>query len=279
MELVIQLAIIMCGKQFISAIMETLGPKVAKEIRKRRLARKGKKTDGDVLSEEKSELRWESDYYLKPVTDQFLFEEYLEMVLQFGFVTLFVAAFPLAPLFALLNNILEIRLDAYKFVAQVQRPLPALAKNIGIWLPILDKISKLSVTINALVIAFTSEFIPRAYYYFTHDKTLKGYVDFSLSNYTIKNMPAEEDRKFFQGKNVTTCSYRGYYNDKLEHNEDWWHILAFRLLFVVVFEQLVYLLKVIIAYLIPDVPAKIVIQQQREKYLARQALIAQGPNV
>lgn len=30
-------------------------------------------------------------------------------VVQFGFVSLFVAAFPLAPLFALLNNIIELR--------------------------------------------------------------------------------------------------------------------------------------------------------------------------
>jgi hypothetical protein len=41
------------------------------------------------------------------------------LVLQYGFVTLFVAAFPLAPLFALLNNIGEIRLDAYKMLTQV----------------------------------------------------------------------------------------------------------------------------------------------------------------
>jgi hypothetical protein len=33
-------------------------------------------------------------------------------VLQFGFITIFVAAFPLAPLCALLNNWMEIRLDA-----------------------------------------------------------------------------------------------------------------------------------------------------------------------
>ena len=35
-------------------------------------------------------------------------------VVQYGFVTLFVAAFPLAPLLALINNVFEIRLDAYK---------------------------------------------------------------------------------------------------------------------------------------------------------------------
>ena len=43
-----------------------------------------------------------------------LLEEYLELAIQYGFITLFVAAFPLAPLFALLNNAWEIRLDAIK---------------------------------------------------------------------------------------------------------------------------------------------------------------------
>lgn len=52
-------------------------------------------------------------------------------VLQFGFTTIFVAAFPLAPLLALLNNVIEIRLDAYKFVTQWRRPLPSQAKDIG----------------------------------------------------------------------------------------------------------------------------------------------------
>ena len=43
-----------------------------------------------------------------------LLDEYLELTVQYGFITLFVAAFPLAPLFALINNIFEIRLDANK---------------------------------------------------------------------------------------------------------------------------------------------------------------------
>lgn len=52
-------------------------------------------------------------------------------VIQFGMVTLFVASFPLAPLFALLNNIIEIRLDAKKFVTELRRPIAAKAKDIG----------------------------------------------------------------------------------------------------------------------------------------------------
>ena len=53
------------------------------------------------------------------------------VVIQFGFVTLFISAFPLGPFFALINNLLEIRLDAYKFVVVFQRPMAARAQDIG----------------------------------------------------------------------------------------------------------------------------------------------------
>ena len=43
-----------------------------------------------------------------------LLDEYLELAIQYGFITLFVSAFPLAPLCALINNLFEIRLDARK---------------------------------------------------------------------------------------------------------------------------------------------------------------------
>jgi hypothetical protein len=36
-----------------------------------------------------------------------------------------VSAFPLAPLLALINNVFEIRLDAYKYTTQMRRPLAA----------------------------------------------------------------------------------------------------------------------------------------------------------
>ena len=52
--------------------------------------------------------RWEQDYNLQAWTQLSLFEEYLEIVIQYGFITMFVSAFPLAPLFALVNNIMEV---------------------------------------------------------------------------------------------------------------------------------------------------------------------------
>jgi anoctamin-7 len=69
-------------------------------------------------------------------------------VLQFGFITIFVAAFPLAPLFALLNNWAEVRLDAHKFVCEYRRPVAQRAQNIGAWFNILEALSHLSVIAN-----------------------------------------------------------------------------------------------------------------------------------
>jgi len=69
-------------------------------------------------------------------------------VLQYGFVTIFVAAFPLAPFFALLNNVFETRLDAKKLLTMYRRPVGQRVRDIGIWYRILDSISKLSVITN-----------------------------------------------------------------------------------------------------------------------------------
>ena len=69
-------------------------------------------------------------------------------VLQFGFITIFVAAFPLAPLFALLNNWVEIRLDAHKFVCETRRPVAERAQDIGVWFVILDALAQLAVISN-----------------------------------------------------------------------------------------------------------------------------------
>ncbi|CAN0046190.1 unnamed protein product, partial [Sphacelaria rigidula] len=47
--------------------------------------------------------------------------DYLEMVLQFGYLAMFGSVFPLAPLFAMLNNIWEVRLDL-SMLLKTKRP-------------------------------------------------------------------------------------------------------------------------------------------------------------
>ena len=76
---------------------------------------------------------------------------------------LFVSSFPLGALFALLNNIVEIRIDAKKFVQEWQRPVPFPAANIGVWHTILTAISHVAVLTNAALIALTSEYFDDNY--------------------------------------------------------------------------------------------------------------------
>ena len=69
-------------------------------------------------------------------------------VLQFGFVTIFVAAFPLAPVFALFNNWIEIRLDAHKLLCETRRTVAERAQNIGIWYEILNAMVQIAIITN-----------------------------------------------------------------------------------------------------------------------------------
>ena len=80
-------------------------------------------------------------------------------MIQYGFVTIFVAAFPLAPFFAWLNNVVEIRLDAHKFVQVFRRPVAERAQDIGAWFYLLNFTTTLCVITNAFLIAVTSQFI------------------------------------------------------------------------------------------------------------------------
>ena len=59
-----------------------------------------------------------------------------------------MAAFPLAPFFALLNNWVEIRLDAQKFICETRRAVAERAENIGIWFQILDMLAQFAVVTN-----------------------------------------------------------------------------------------------------------------------------------
>mgnify|MGYP001792875075 FL=1 len=59
-----------------------------------------------------------------------------------------MAAFPLAPFFALANNVFEIRIDSDKFVCEVRRPIADRAQDIGIWYDILDSVTKIAVISN-----------------------------------------------------------------------------------------------------------------------------------
>uniref|UniRef100_A0AAY4EE20 Anoctamin n=1 Tax=Denticeps clupeoides TaxID=299321 RepID=A0AAY4EE20_9TELE len=179
-ELTTQLVIVMAGKQVWGNIQEALVPNWW-------VSRSARSHPESLYS------RWEQDHDLQDFTQLGLFYEYLEMVIQFGFITLFVASFPLAPLLALLNNILEVRVDAWKFTTQFRRPVAAKAHSIGAWQEILNMMAVFSVVTNAFIVAFTSDMIPRLVYLYAYQtgkgNNMEGYINNSLSIFNISEIP------------------------------------------------------------------------------------------
>lgn len=269
MELCIQLCITMLGKQLIQNNLFEIGvPKLKKLLRQRKIDKKHQEELNKTLH------RHEKDHFLGPFVG--LNPEYMEMIIQFGMVTLFVASFPLAPLFALLNNIIEIRLDAKKFVTELRRPIAVRAKDIGIWYTLLRGLSKVAVIVNAFVISFTSDFIPRLVYQYMYspDGTLHGFVNHTLSYFNVSHFqPGTEPMvPLHLGYRVDVCRYKDYrdppWSDTpYEFSREFWAILAARFAFVIVFQNVVMLMSDFVDWLIPDIPKDISVQIHKERNL------------
>ncbi|XP_034437419.1 anoctamin-9-like isoform X3 [Hippoglossus hippoglossus] len=283
-DLFIQMAVIMLLKQILNNIFEFTVPWL-KSCLSRNTAKKLERkcgqcyrkachdVQGSVEPCDICKLRdWLRNYHLAN-TDAFgLFNEFLEMALQFSFTTIFVAAFPLAPLLALINNIFEIRLDAIKMVRLERRLVPRKTNDIGVWTKVLEAIGVLAVIANGLVIGVTSDFIPRLVYHYhygpcangsSHTHCMQGYINDTLSTAFLSHFAVRKDFVDTQmrtdiGFNVTQCSYRDYRSDEdYTLTSQFWLVLAVRFAFVILFEHVVVVCKFVAAWFVPNSPMQV----------------------
>ncbi|KAM6926307.1 anoctamin-5 isoform 3-T3 [Lycodopsis pacificus] len=275
-ELTTQLVIVMTGKQVWGNIQEALVPWLMNWWG----SRNARNHPESLYS------RWEQDHDLQSFGQLGLFYEYLEMVIQFGFITLFVASFPLAPLLALINNIIEVRVDAWKLTTQFRRPVAAKAHSIGAWQEILNGMAVLSVVTNAFIVAFTSDMIPRLVYMYAYqpdgEMNMKGYIDnslsvFNISAFLLANKPDDGESPSWFNSSITTCRYRDYryppgHEKEYSVTMQFWHILAAKLAFIIIVEHVVFLVKFFVAWMIPDVPSDVRARVKRERYLVQEYL-------
>ncbi|CAG8530657.1 10262_t:CDS:10 [Ambispora gerdemannii] len=156
-ELTIQLAVILIGRQAVGQLQE-LGlpdktskkelnedinvveePSSKKELdeeinvveesaSKKRMNEEIKDVEKELnekikVGKESTSYPWIIDNDLLPTENDDIRKEYERMTVQFGFISLFVVAFPLTPLCAWFNNIVEIRTDGFKFVGNDEKSL------------------------------------------------------------------------------------------------------------------------------------------------------------
>lgn len=135
-------------------------------------------------------------------------DDYNEMVIQFGFICLFGVVFPPVCFVALINNLIEVRTDAYKILRLCQRPTVDNAADIGAWYNILEFLNILSVITNLAILIFTAD-------------SLHGLAT------------------------------------GLREKTDPWQYVVIMVVFFVVAEHILLGIKFLLAFCIPDVPARI----------------------
>jgi hypothetical protein len=144
-ELSEQLASIMISRQIISQLVEVGIPFITERF-KRYQEREDRSGRVPTAAERDGVL----------VPFEGTIGEYSELLIQFSYCTLFAAAFPPAALFALLNNVVELRTDALKILVATRRPTPVRTRSIGVFGDVLAATGYLAVVMNCLVLGFVS---------------------------------------------------------------------------------------------------------------------------
>ncbi|KAI0404331.1 DUF590-domain-containing protein [Xylaria palmicola] len=109
--------------------------------------------DGDVVPDAPEERQ-----FLQRVRDEAKLNvydvavDYREMVVQFGYLSLFSSIWPLTPLSFFINNWVELRSDAMKIAMSSQRPIPWRADSIGPWLNALGFLSWAGSLVSSAIV-------------------------------------------------------------------------------------------------------------------------------
>ncbi|KAL8762893.1 MAG: hypothetical protein Q9184_001189 [Pyrenodesmia sp. 2 TL-2023] len=152
--------------QIVNFALETIMPVVKRrafskyqEVKSERAARKGGAGSGVTIDDLPEEAE-----FLKRVRQEAELDVYdvatdlREMVVQYGYLSLFSVVWPLAPVSFIINNWIELRSDAVKICVEMQRPTPLRADSIGPWLDSLGFLTWLgSITAAALAYLFSND--------------------------------------------------------------------------------------------------------------------------
>ena len=121
-------------------------------------------------------------------------------------------------------------------------------------------------------------------YKYSPDHTLNGYLNFTLSYFDPKNFETqgdEDDNNIISPKDIIHpkyCRYRDFrhppWKSEQYHETDaFWHVLAARLAFVVVFQNCVALVVMAIKWIVPNVKSDIEDRCRREAYVTNEVII------
>ena len=165
--------IVNLGMELIVPYLKRRGTLKYKQIQSQRAAKNGHSptltdTDSSEDHEFLDRVRQEAELGVYDVT-----ADLREMVLQFGYLSLFSVVWPLTAVSFIINDWLELRADAVKICVEMQRPIPWRADTIGPWLDSLSFLTWLgALTTSALVYMFSNDGLGPG----GHPSSIKGWA-------------------------------------------------------------------------------------------------------
>lgn len=117
-----------------------------------------------------------------------LYDDYMELVIEFGFLTLFAESFILAPIAILILNRLEKYSDLTRFQYKVRRPEFVRKRNIGMWQHILQVQSVIAIFTNlslTLMVSNDNENVKYLQSFLRSSKTNK--LSFKLTFFVVEH--------------------------------------------------------------------------------------------
>ncbi|KAI4355543.1 hypothetical protein L6164_004304 [Bauhinia variegata] len=147
--------------EILENLLENSLPYLKYSYKKFRVRHKKKNEKGQPTGKIQFTSRVEKEY-LKPSytasigkeLEDGLFDDFLELALQFGMIMMFACAFPPAFAFAAVNNLMEIRTDALKLLVILRRPVPRAAATVGAWLNIFQFLTVMSICTNCALLVW-----------------------------------------------------------------------------------------------------------------------------
>ena len=168
----------------------------------------------------------EREYVMDEYGDNELIEDYMEIAIMFGYMTMFVAALPGSTFVVLIYLIIEVKVDIWKLTHLMRRPWPRGAEDIGSWQTIFDLVIAAAVIVNAGMIVFTMDMVSQ-YSTFTQAWIFIGFqwVLFSIQaliRVSIPDVPSEvqiqlQRQEFLNIKLIDCVSDK---DDHMKHPND-----------------------------------------------------------
>lgn len=181
-----------------------------------------------------------------------LISSYMELGIQYGFITLFSVVFPLAPIVSLIANMIQVDTQKQNMIYQ-RRFKAETANGIGPWLEIINIITKLAVIINMGTLFFTSDigralFVGVDYKQLFHD--LKQQLE-GNSAYTLTEDLANQI--LFAGIEPTEDQLAAAEAAGVQILEPTWDVLDYFLMLIFL-EHFLIILNMFLEIFITDVP-------------------------